>query len=155
MIRKGVARDRVECLSLATAMPEHFNMKGLMDMEKDLRECPFYVSAVGHDVQGFVAVKSDTEEGVTEILWIAVRSDHQRKGIGTALVERIMHDSKTQGVKVLRVRTRTASSSYSPYEKTRRFYEKLGFNLVRAMDHRLWDPGNPSAVYEKPVSPAH
>ena len=149
-----MSRDRMDCLTLATAMPDYFTVKGLVDMERDLRDCPFYVSVSGRELEGFAVVRLDPDSRVTDIRWMAVRADKQRSGIGTALIDRILRDSRSHGILLLRVETLSPLSSYSPYEKTRRFYEKVGFKQVRNMDYPNWDPGNPCAVYEKAVASA-
>lgn len=70
-----------------------------------------------------------------EIYWLGVDPDHHRSGIGRALVERVERQLEDEGVKYLLVMTLHPDDPYEPYQRTRRFYEALGFAFVLTMDH--------------------
>ena len=79
--------------------------------------------------------------------------EHQHRGIGSALVNRIASDLSSQGIKVMEVKTLSADVDYAPYEKTRRFYEKVGFMHLDTIDpYPGWEPGSPCAIYIKRLS---
>ena len=101
------------------------------------------------EVVGFVAIKRKNNH-VAEISWMAVELEHQRQGIGSALVDRVANDLRSQGIRVLEVKTLAEDVEYSPYEKTRRFYEKMGFIHLETIDpYSEWERGTPCAIYVK------
>jgi GNAT superfamily N-acetyltransferase len=71
----------------------------------------------------------------SEIYWLGVDPGHHRGGIGRALVARVEGTLREQGVKYLFVMTLHPDDPYEPYQRTRRFYEWLGFTFVLSADH--------------------
>jgi len=118
-------------------------------MSQDLIKHSLYVAMNMNEVVGFAAINHKNER-VAEILWIAVELDYHRQGIGSALVDRVTNDLGSQGIRVLEVKTLAADAEYPPYEKTRRFYEKMGFMHLETIDpYPGWEPGSPCAIYVK------
>jgi ribosomal protein S18 acetylase RimI-like enzyme len=74
---------------------------------------------------GFVAVKLHSEDSMGEIYMIAVDPDHQRQGIGTALMEFALDRLKDAGMSIAMVET-GGDRGHAPARHT---YEKLGFGL--------------------------
>ena len=66
-----------------------------------------------------------TSDSFVEIGGLLVGEDHQRKGFGEALVDRISQWTKEKGIENLRVRSNTMR------EGSHEFYEKLGFEEVK------------------------
>ncbi len=87
---------------------------------------------------------------VSELLWMAVKLECHRQGIGTALLDCVVNDSVSQGIKLLEVKTLSADVNYPPYDATRHFYEKMGFMHLETIDpYPGWEAGNPCAIYIK------
>jgi ribosomal protein S18 acetylase RimI-like enzyme len=85
-----------------------------------------------------------------EIYWLGIDPDHHRQGIGQDLVRAIERQLGQEGLKYLFVMTLHPEDPYEPYQRTRAFYERLGFELVLSRD----PPGassNPLAYYLKPL----
>jgi hypothetical protein len=62
---------------------------------------------------------------------------------------------RANGVMLLEVKTLAPTVVYTPYERTRRFYEHAGFILLEVVDpYPGWEPGNPCAIYVKILTPA-
>ena len=98
---------------------------------------------------GFATIKEKSQT-VGEVSWMAVKPDIHREGIGTGLMEYIFQGLKEAGFQLLEVKTLGEAADYEPYEKTRAFYEKVGFQLLDTIDpYKNWDPGNPCAIYVK------
>lgn len=101
------------------------------------------------EVVGFVAIQRINNH-VAEISWMAVKLEYQHQGIGSALVDHVANDLRSQAITLLEVKTLSEDVEYPPYEKTRRFYEKVGcVHLETINPFPEWEPGNPCAIYVK------
>lgn len=85
-----------------------------------------WVAVEDNSIAGFVAVKFHVESSLGEIYMIAVDSDYQRRGIGTALTEFALEQMKIAGMRVAMVET----GGDSGHASARRTYEKSGFGLL-------------------------
>ncbi len=137
------------CLAIVRELQGYFTEQGIATMSRDLRAHLLYVAKASNQVVGFVTMQHKNNH-VAEISWMAVKLDYQHRGIGSVLVDRVAGDLKSQGFRVLEVKTLAADVEYFPYEKTRRFYEKVGFVHLETIDpYPGWDEGNPCAIYVK------
>jgi coenzyme F420-0:L-glutamate ligase / coenzyme F420-1:gamma-L-glutamate ligase len=106
--------------------------------------------AVEPDV-GFLSLKQHTPRAV-ELYVMGVRKEHQRRGIGLALLRAAEAWCRTRGVRFLHVKTLGPSSSSRGYDATRAFYEATGFVALEEL-HGFWDEENPALILVKDVSP--
>jgi ribosomal protein S18 acetylase RimI-like enzyme len=140
------------CLSVARELKQYFTTTALRAIEKDLHRHLLFIAIDSVDSKkllGFAAIDCKNQY-VAEILWIVVKKEYQNNGIGSSLINYINNDLKAQGIKLLEVKTLSKDIKNSYYEKTRRFYKKLGFVHLETIDHyHGWDPGNPCAIYVK------
>ena len=147
----GSKGDVDGCMAIARSLDTHFNEKAIERMPGDLVSQRLFVARDGDTVTGFITVADGGEE-VVEISWMAVRPDHQRKGVGTALMHHTERELASEGYRALLVRTLAPTVEYEPYEVTRSFYRAMGFALDRVIDpYPEWGPGNPCAVYKKTI----
>jgi GNAT superfamily N-acetyltransferase len=86
-----------------------------------------------------------------EIELIAVRRDLHRQGIGRRLVEELETDLRARGMKLLQVKTFGPSGDSAEYERTRAFYESIGFIPLEGRTD-IWDADNPCLISVKPLS---
>jgi ribosomal protein S18 acetylase RimI-like enzyme len=82
-----------------------------------------------------------------EIYLMAVEPALHRRGIGRALVEALEADLRADGVELLQVKTLGPSLPDPSYERTRRFYTRMGFRPLEEIPDR-W-PGNPCLIMVK------
>ncbi|WP_297487625.1 GNAT family N-acetyltransferase [Thermococcus sp.] len=138
--------ERLACLEIAKALPEWFNEAGLKAMERDLKSETTFIAVENGRVLGFIAIKHLNEKAL-EILWMAVRREFRRKGIGTEMLHFTEEWAVKRGFEVLVVKT-SGDLSYKPYDETRRFYEKNGFVRVALIDpYPEW--GEEALIYVK------
>ncbi len=151
-ILQGNKKHIIDCLSIAKELKQYFTDTALEVMEKDLLRHLLFIAINSDDSKkllGF-AVIDYKNQNVAEILWVAVKKEHQNNGIGSSLINYINDDLKSRGIKLLEVKTLSEDIKDSYYEKTRRFYKKLGFvHLETINPYPGWDPGNPCAIYVK------
>ncbi len=137
------------CLSIAKELRQYFTEAGIATMSKDLRKHLLYVAMDLNEVVGFVATRRKNNH-VAEISWTAVKLGCQHQGIGSALIDRVADDLRSQGIMLLEVKTLSEDVEYLPYEVTRQFYKKMGFIHLETIDpYPEWEPGNPCAIYVK------
>jgi len=148
-ITKGDEKHIAACLSIAKQLPQYFTEEGINTMSKDLLTHQLYIAIDSEEVVAYVAVEQRRHK-VSEISWMAVKPGCQRQGIGSALINHIIADLLSQGVRLLEAKTLSAGIEYSPYEKTRLFYEKMGFIHLETIDpYPGWEAGSPCAIYIK------
>lgn len=79
-----------------------------------------------------------------------VRSDvGEVVGVGTAMMRAVAADVRARGAQLLQVKTLGASSPDPNYDRTRHFYERLGFIPLEETD--LWDEATPCLIMVMPL----
>jgi hypothetical protein len=74
----------------------------------------------------------------------------RREAIGRALLAHAEAIPRAEGRRFVTVKTRGPSKPYEPYERTRRFYEALGYVALEEFPTFL-DPENPALFLVKPT----
>jgi GNAT superfamily N-acetyltransferase len=85
-----------------------------------------------------------------EVYFLAVTRDHHRQGAGRALMDHAEAVAAAEGRRFVQVKTQGPSAEYEPYERTRRFYEALGYAAIEEMDVG-WGSENPTLIVVKAV----
>ena len=89
--------------------------------------------------------------GSAEIYLMAVEPALHRQGVGRALVEALEADLLADGVELLQVKTLGPSLPDANYQRTRRFYARMGFRPLEEIPE-FW-PGNPCLIMVKVLRP--
>ena len=98
---------------------------------------------------GLLLLKRHSAEQA-EIYWLGVDPAHHRRGIGRALVAAVEGRLRADRTKILLVTTLHADVDYEPYQRTRRFYEALGFEYASPTNQGPTGPtSDPLACYLK------
>lgn len=79
-----------------------------------------------------------------QLWWIVVRKDQQGRGVGTRLLRHVEDDIRHRSGRLLFIET----GSIPPYEKTRQFYRKHGFEQIAQLDDFYAD-GDSMVVFRK------
>ena len=85
-----------------------------------------------------------------EVYFLGVRRDRHRQGAGRALMTYAEEIARAEGRRFVQVKTQGPSANYEPYERTRRFYEALGYAALEELDVG-WGPENPTLIMVKAV----
>jgi N-acetylglutamate synthase-like GNAT family acetyltransferase len=83
-----------------------------------------------------------------EVYWMAVDPACHRSGVGRALMETAIEGARQRGVRYVFVLSLHPDAPYESYQRTRRFYEAMGFVYVLD-EHVPDDPECPLAYYLK------
>lgn len=130
-------------------LPDWFgNQEALEGYVKGARELPFWAALDGKEnCLGFFSVR--IHYGHTgEIYVCGVRPECHRMGVGRALYKEVERFFLEKGCKYAMVETLSEKANYAPYEKTRLFYESVGFEPLITLAE-MWDAENPCLIMIK------
>lgn len=85
-----------------------------------------------------------------EIHLLVVERSQHGKGVGSELISAIEGAALAEGVKLMQVKTLGPSHPDTGYEKTRKFYEKVGFLAMEETE--LWGEGTPCLIMVKSLT---
>jgi ribosomal protein S18 acetylase RimI-like enzyme len=133
MVRAKLDADVDGIAAVAESLPEWFTESARQRIPVDARfQCGFVAERDGR-VVGFILYL--VWEATAHITWVGVHPKHQRQGTGRRLVQETEAVLKRGGVARLEVATLSDSVDYEPYERTRAFYEAVGFGPFRRVQH--------------------
>jgi ribosomal protein S18 acetylase RimI-like enzyme len=119
--------DRCGVARVVRRLKHWFEPDAWPDIDAQLDADSTLVAIDGRDqVIGFVVVRQ-VNSSVGRITWAGVDPDHQRRGIGRALLQQVIEEALAAGLTELRVETMSESVDYSPFQRTRAFYAAMGF----------------------------
>jgi ribosomal protein S18 acetylase RimI-like enzyme len=148
-IRRLSPSDAEACDAVLASLPYHFGDEGgQAECAEAVRSQPGFVAAADDGtVVGFITWR--VRDGLApEITWMAVDASHRRRGIGGALVERLVVELPPDA-QYLVVTTLAEESEPDPppdgYQTTRSFYRKHGFETLWRPDG-WWNEENQAVV---------
>lgn len=138
-IRQATEKDKKEAMTIAKSLKEWFNKDGLKNMAIDFKMNHLIVAIEKERVLGFLSYT--TYSGKMLLMWMGVRRNIQRAGVGKELVDWLVKESKKLKLYAIEVETLPEEDVYEPYERTRAFYYKNGFQRVLYKKARVkgWD----------------
>jgi N-acetylglutamate synthase-like GNAT family acetyltransferase len=147
-LETNAARKRTLQEHLAALLPEWFGKpESNAKYAAQAEILDGYVAEVDGARKGLLLLK---KHGATsaEVYWMGVDPACHRGGLGRRLVEAATDACRSNGIKYLFVVTLHPSDPYEPYQRTRKFYEALGFAYVLE-EQSPADPENPLGFYLK------
>lgn len=125
--------DFDEVLYVARKLPEWFTESGIEEISIDLNFQHGLVVKSENKMIGFITYYTD--QGKAHIGWLAVSPNYQGKGLGLILFNKLKEQLSGFKIKQIFVSTLGDSVDYHPYEKTRSFYRKIGFQDYEVKRH--------------------
>ncbi|GIJ70466.1 GNAT family N-acetyltransferase [Virgisporangium ochraceum] len=151
-VRPAGVDDFAACRDIAAGLPEFFTPDTVDTIAGDVTTHDSWVVTDGAAVVGFAVVKR-RDPAAAEILWAAVAPERRDRGIGTALVTRVLNELRAGGTMVVEVKTLDPAAEYPPYTATYRFWTARGFIHVDTIDPLPgWEQGNPCAILVAPLA---
>ena len=136
--------------ALLRGLPEWFGMEDAnRGYVESARTMPTLAALSDGEVVAVCLVRQHNPRAA-EIELLAVRRDLHRHGIGRKLVHQLESDLRAGGVQLLQVKTFGPSGDSKEYERTRTFYEALGFIPLEERTD-IWDANNPCLISVKPL----
>jgi len=156
IIRDMTDQDHSMVLAIAARLPEWFDERAVgIAIPADLRHHRGFVAESRGQVVGFITLY--VADGRLNIGWLGVDKPHQRQGIGSRLIARAEQAAAEMGLAELATWTVGDSVDYPPYQGTRAFYRKQGFEVYQTLrtdspscpeelrvSKRIAQPGNPA-----------
>ena len=140
------------CASILAELPEWFGLpQSNASYARLADDGPAWIAEVDGEAAGLMVLKPHFDTAV-EIELMAVRPGRHRSGLGRALVDQANAVAADRGALYLTVKTRGPSKPYEPYERTRAFYQAMGFVALEEFAE-LWDAENPALFMVRPVRP--
>jgi len=139
------------CRSILEQLPEWFGIpESNTDYARLADEGPAWLAVEDGEVVGLMLLKPHFGTAV-EVYLLAVVPARHRRGVGRALIGAGEAQAAARGARFLTVKTRGPSLPYEPYERTRAFYEAVGFVPVEEFTE-IWGPENPALLMVKAVA---
>ena len=135
--------------SILRNLPDWFgNEKSLCDYIERVSKLQFWaaISEKG-DCIGFISIKVHYEH-TGEIYVCGVLPNHHKQGVGKELYRLAEDYLVMYGCKYIIVKTLSELAQYEPYDKTRGFYLRIGFEPLITLTE-MWDDENPCLVMIK------
>lgn len=146
-IRRLQPADVAVCEEILRGLPEWFGIEeSLLRYVHDLSELESYVAESSGRLDGFLSIRHHNRISA-EIDVIGVRREAHGRGVGTALIGQVERTLRVRSVELLQVKTLGPSRPDAHYERTRHFYEKLGFQPLE--ENNLWGSVNPCLILVK------
>ena len=137
------------CNEVLRALPAWFGIPAaIADYTATVRDFPFLTAALYGKVVGFCAVKPHF--GINAELYVmGIFKEFHRLGIGARLIGGIDTYCRERGIPHMSVKTLSSSHPDPHYARTRRFYERMGFQPFEELP--LWGEANPCLYMLRPV----
>lgn len=135
------------CEQILRSLPEWFGIEeSLLHYVHSLSQLEAYVAEASGSVVGIVSLRAHNPFSA-EIDVLAVRPELHGRGVGRALVDHVEGTLRLRFVEFLQVKTLGPSRPNEQYERTRGFYEHLGFRPLE--ENNLWGAVNPCLIMVK------
>ena len=115
------------CHAILATIGDWFGMPASNAEYEHLAETgPAIVALDGPAPVGLMLLKRHFD-ATLEIYFLSVDATHHRQGVGRALMRHAEAIACAEGRRFVTLKTLGPSEAYEPYERTRRFYEALGY----------------------------
>jgi len=136
------------CNSILRALPNWFAIEAsIVDYVAGVGDNAFFCAFDGSTPVGFVSLKVHNRY-TAEIYVMGLLEKCHGQGIGRKLVETCEDYCRAHDMEFFTVKTVSDGSSDKYYEKTRLFYEAMGFKPLEVFP-LLWDENNPCLFLAK------
>jgi len=143
-------KKTVICNFTLRALPSWFgNEPAIIDYSEKVKAMPFYAAYDEDEAIGFVALKIHNIY-TAEVCVMGILKDYHRQGIGKKLIGYCEAYCKQNRIEFLTVKTLDGSTESKSYEKTRLFYQSLGFKPLEVFP-LYWDIDNPCLFLVKSI----
>ena len=128
LIKKATEKYRREAIRIAEELPEWFSKEGIKNIKTDFKLNNLIVAVENERILGFLCYTSYC--GKMHLIWMGVKKNKQRKGIGEKLLRWLEKEAKKLELHTIEVETLPDENAYEPYRITRAFYYKNGFKRI-------------------------
>ena len=138
--------------AILTRLPEWFADPAAVEQYVAVAEQGLcWLAGSSDEPDGFVALARHFPDSA-EVVAVGVLPESHRRGIGRALIERVISWASTQGIRALFVRTLGPSDPDPGYASTRAFYQSVGFIPLEETT-AYWGQDAPCLLSVRPLPP--
>lgn len=132
-------------------LPDWFgNEQSNEEYAEGSRKCPYWAAFDNEqNCIGFFALKVHYSY-TGDIYVCGVLPEYHNKGIGKAIYKEVEQYLIQKDCKYVIVKTLSETANYEPYDKTRKFYERIGFESLITLTE-MWDEENPCLIMIKQI----
>ena len=140
--------DRAVAETILRALPDWFGIEeALVGYVEAANAMPTATAWIVDQAVGFASMEQATSVTI-DVHVIGVLPEYHDQGIGTLLMEVLENRARLEGARFLTVKTLSSSYPDPFYDRTRHFYEAVGFApLAELPEH--WGPENPCLLMGK------
>lgn len=147
IVRRPAGAD---CASILAELPDWFGIPASnLAYAEAAERGPTWIAGNAGRATG-VMVLTDTGFAAVDVHLLAVRLQQHRSGVGRALIHEARTFGRLLGKSFLTVKTQGPSAGYEAYERTRAFYEAVGFRGLEEFTE-IWGPKNPCLIMVMPI----
>ncbi len=146
VVREKVVGDVGRIVDIVKGLREWFTPSAVEAVARDCKVLPGFVVEVNGVVRGFVLLEE--RECCVEIAWLAIERGFHGRGLGSLLIAEVERYACRVRKPILTVKT-YGGGDYEPYERTLRFYRKMGFKLYEVIENYRPFGGQPAAILVK------
>lgn len=141
-------------LEILRGLPMWFGIESSVNEYVEKAETQIMFAAFDDEVfVGFLTLEQHSTDSI-EVYCMGVDKTYHRKGVGTLLLEQAEIYSKQNDISFLTVKTLSEDRENKYYEKTRKFYKKMGFKKLEVFPS-LWGEANPCLQLIKWIGETH
>ncbi len=145
-IRELRPDDIAACDAILSGLPEWFGLpESNRSYIEGLSHLPAAVAEHEDHIIGFVSLRVHNARSA-EIEAMAIERDFHHRGVGRSLVRWALRWCSSEGVVWLHVKTRGPATPDSYYERTRRFYQAVGFDPLFEST-TLWGSADAALIF--------
>jgi len=130
------------CEPILRSLPKWFGIESsVVEYVEKIEQTPTVLAMAGEQPIGFMTIEQHFPSS-SELHVLGVLPDWHRKGVGRLLLAEAERHARRTGSRFLQVKTLSPRRSCEHYERTRRWYEAMGFTPLTEL-LTLWDKDNP------------
>jgi HEPN domain-containing protein/GNAT superfamily N-acetyltransferase len=139
------------CNRILRALPNWFGVEAsIVDYVNQVKNMPFYAAFDNEVAIGFVAVKVHNPH-TSEVCVMGLLREYHRQGIGRRLIGSCENYCLENNLEFLTVKTLDESGNSESYDRTRQFYQAMGFKPLEVFPLH-WDEENPCLFMVKIIT---
>ncbi|MDP7028986.1 MAG: GNAT family N-acetyltransferase [Phycisphaerales bacterium] len=130
------------CEPILRSLPEWFGIESsIIEYVEKIEQLPTTLAMHRDEAIGFLTIDQHFPSS-SELHVLGVRPEWHRKGVGRLLLAEAERHVRRTGGRYLQVKTLSPRRICEHYERTRRWYEAMGFSPLTEFP-TLWDEANP------------
>lgn len=139
-----------KCEKILRKLPEWFGIEdAVVKYGKEIDILPTFLIRKNQALIGFITIKEHFATAA-ELFVLGILPEFHNQGIGQSSIHKVEQYCREKGICFLQVKTLGPNRECAAYEKTRRFYLKMGFHPLEEFSE-LWGPSNPCLLMVKKV----